>query len=305
MPRIATTDEGGGGLRSISRYNIQMLNAEHFDRRGQWLVFTDLDGTLLDHASYSHAAADGAMARLRRLRIPCIFTTSKTRLEVLRLREECGNEDPFIVENGGAVMIPAQSALAGRAPVHGEMPALHCHDFGASRSTILQRLQLAGLDTAYRWRGFAAMTVSEIADHTGLDETAAAAAAQREYCEPVLWQDTPERLARFRHALTDIGLTSVAGGRFLHLLDAQVDKGRAMRWLCEQFPAPTYSIGLGDSGNDVGLLQQADIAVLVRSRHQEFPAAQGRVHTIRTHAYGPQGWAEAIQQLLDTLALAP
>ena len=70
------------------------------------LVVTDLDGTLLDHDSYSHEAAQGALSLLEQLRIPVVFATSKTRAEVLALREELGNTDPFIAENGAAVLIP-------------------------------------------------------------------------------------------------------------------------------------------------------------------------------------------------------
>ena len=43
------------------------------------LVFTDLDGTLLDHHSYSHAAALPGLERLRGLEVPVIPVTSKTR----------------------------------------------------------------------------------------------------------------------------------------------------------------------------------------------------------------------------------
>ena len=42
------------------------------------LVFTDLDGTLLDHEDYSYAAANEALAELRSRRIPLILCSSKT-----------------------------------------------------------------------------------------------------------------------------------------------------------------------------------------------------------------------------------
>ncbi|MFQ5696467.1 MAG: mannosyl-3-phosphoglycerate phosphatase, partial [Terriglobia bacterium] len=47
------------------------------------IVFTDLDATLLDHQTYSWAAAEPALRRLRLLGIPLVFCTSKTRAEVL------------------------------------------------------------------------------------------------------------------------------------------------------------------------------------------------------------------------------
>ena len=46
------------------------------------IVFTDLDGTLLDHDDYSFEAARPALAKLETLNIPVILTTSKTATEV-------------------------------------------------------------------------------------------------------------------------------------------------------------------------------------------------------------------------------
>ena len=72
------------------------------------LVFSDLDGSLLDHYSYSYEAALPQMEALERAGIPLILVSSKTRAEILILREELANRHPFIVENGAAVFIPQQ-----------------------------------------------------------------------------------------------------------------------------------------------------------------------------------------------------
>ena len=70
------------------------------------LVYTDLDGTLLDHNTYSFLSARPALNQLRFQRISLIFVTSKTRSEVEGWRERLNNQDPFVVENGGGVFIP-------------------------------------------------------------------------------------------------------------------------------------------------------------------------------------------------------
>lgn len=49
------------------------------------IVFTDLDATLLDHETYSHAAAQPAVDFLIREDIPLVFVTSKTQPEVMKL----------------------------------------------------------------------------------------------------------------------------------------------------------------------------------------------------------------------------
>ena len=72
----------------------------------QFLVFTDMDGSLLDHHTYSYLDALPQLHRLEHLGIPVIPATSKTRAELEHLRAELGNKNPFIVENGAAVFIP-------------------------------------------------------------------------------------------------------------------------------------------------------------------------------------------------------
>ena len=70
------------------------------------IIFTDLDGTLLDDASKSHTPAVPAIRLVEERGIPLIFCSSKTRAEIEYYREKIGNRHPFIVENGGAIFIP-------------------------------------------------------------------------------------------------------------------------------------------------------------------------------------------------------
>jgi len=59
---------------------------------GMLVVFTDLDGTLLDEETYSWEAAEPALAMLRERGIPWVMVTSKTRAEVEVLRERMGED---------------------------------------------------------------------------------------------------------------------------------------------------------------------------------------------------------------------
>ena len=55
------------------------------------VIFTDLDGSLLDHEGYSCESALRALALVRARSIPLVFATSKTRSEVVRLQEDMGH----------------------------------------------------------------------------------------------------------------------------------------------------------------------------------------------------------------------
>ena len=51
--------------------------------RPHLIIFSDLDGTLLDHDDYRWQAADPALARLRAANIPLVLNSSKTVPEIL------------------------------------------------------------------------------------------------------------------------------------------------------------------------------------------------------------------------------
>ncbi|MBP1733392.1 MAG: mannosyl-3-phosphoglycerate phosphatase, partial [Deltaproteobacteria bacterium] len=67
------------------------------------VIFTDLDGTLLDSMTYSFEPARPALRKLKDLGIPLIICSSKTRLEIERYRQEFGSLYPFVAENGGGI----------------------------------------------------------------------------------------------------------------------------------------------------------------------------------------------------------
>src|SRR6516162_3914161 len=76
-------------------------------RQKKLVIFTDLDGTLLDHQDYRWTAAQPALRALARAHCPLIVVTSKTRAEVGPILLALARREPFVVENGGAIYIPA------------------------------------------------------------------------------------------------------------------------------------------------------------------------------------------------------
>jgi len=86
------------------------------------IVFSDLDGTLLDHRTYDYSPALPALAKLQEKQIPLVFCTRKTAAEMIPFRKEIKNKDPFIVENGGGIYIPNPHSIA---PLADEFPGGH------------------------------------------------------------------------------------------------------------------------------------------------------------------------------------
>jgi len=257
----------------------------------QLIIFTDLDGTLLDHDTYSWQAARPALDRIRAAGIPLVLNSSKTAAEIESLRKELDNHEPYIVENSAAVVLPATWQGADEDKV------VH---FGASREVLLSVLQRLREDGA-SFLGFADMSVEQLVEYTGLAPDMAVRAQQRHGTEPLLWQGSEEELKAFEAALAEENLRLVQGGRFFHVM-GQFDKADGARFLLgkyrERFGYKPVSIALGDSPNDQRLLESADIAVVIRGVNSDQVLLSARRHAMRSIKPGPAGWNDCVLNLL-------
>ena len=76
------------------------------------LIFTDLDGTLLDSHTYDWQPAAAWLARLREKNIPVILCSSKTAAEMLHIQKLLGLQGlPLIAENEWTGLSHAQASL--------------------------------------------------------------------------------------------------------------------------------------------------------------------------------------------------
>ncbi|HQV31970.1 MAG TPA: HAD-IIB family hydrolase [Calditrichia bacterium] len=250
------------------------------------LVFSDLDGTLLDHHTYSFQPALPAINRLRQLNIPLILCSSKTRSEMLEIRTRLDNHHPFVSENGGAIYTDA-----------GEETLL-----GKSYREIVAVLEEIRSRDGFRFRGFCDLGEHGVREKTGLPPARVRLAMDRHCSEPIEWQDTEARLEQFQQTLREEKLQVVRGGRFLHVMGF-FDKGKALALLRDRYVArngnPVKTCALGDAPNDAQMLAAADYPIVIahQTGYRLQPENPGRYYFSR--ASGPQGWAEAIFQLLE------
>lgn len=265
------------------------------------VIYTDLDGSLLDHETYSHAPADELLTRLEQEGIPVVPCTSKTRAELLPLREELGNRHPFIFENGAAVAIP--HGYFDHKPENSRSKGdFWIRSFTLPREHWLSLIRRVAGEYQNEYQGFSDMADDEVMKLTGLGEEQARQARAREYGEPIHWAGSADRLRSFMEGLQQAGAVVLQGGRFLHV-SGRSDKGQAVRWLNLQYQIeaggePPGSIAAGDSQNDAAMLEAAEQAVVIKS--PAHPAPQlGRTDNIYYSAScGPTGWVEGIRHFL-------
>lgn len=273
------------------------------------LVFTDLDGTLLDHR-YRWEAALPALDHCRKNGVPVILVSSKTRAEMDILRRELNLSAPFVSENGGGIFFPREAFKEADAlplEIQGGSDALWQCSLGVPYTRLVRELGYMRKSLGLSLRGFSDMDMSEISQLTGLDEKDARLAAMREYDEPFIFEgDAPDDLGALHQYAAQRGLMVVSGGRFHHLLGNN-HKGNAMgkiaSWYDSQYPLkgedtiPT--IALGDSPNDFPMLLRADFPVLVLSK-QNYPELKKEIPNLEITRYpGPKGWNTAILNILS------
>ncbi|MBC52530.1 MAG: hypothetical protein CMQ34_01710 [Gammaproteobacteria bacterium] len=264
------------------------------------IVVTDLDGTLLDHYNYSAEPALATIRKLQKRRIPLIFNTSKTLAECEALSEKLGLSDPFIVENGSATYYPKRRFRT--APSGATSHGVYWQVVAGLRHDDIQA-RLAPLKSDYQMVALSDCSLGDICAATGLNMTAAQRAQNRHFSEPLIWRDSDDALARFRQALAGLGLTTLRGGRFLHVL-GETDKGQALTAIQDvyrQTQNDVVSIALGDGDNDIAMLQAADYPVLIRSPAHALPRLNSARPVIISDETGPAGWAASIKHLLATI----
>lgn len=252
-----------------------------------WWIVTDLDGTLLDHR-YNWEPAHKTLRWLQGQQIPIIPCTSKTAEEVRGFRQAAGLHDPFIVENGGAI--------------HGEATTGEEWEeaLGIHHSHLRPRLH--DLETLLGESLLPLEDLSENEGHRllGLSGEALAQAQRRRWSVPFV-PPSAEGCKRLPALAASLGLSVVQGNRMGHLVGPQVSKGGALSRLKKRLGSPRPMVlGLGDSPNDIPLLEAADVAVVVPGPdgpHPVFSRALEEKRYLLAPAPHAEGWARAIREL--------
>jgi mannosyl-3-phosphoglycerate phosphatase len=261
------------------------------------IIFSDIDGTLIDFERYSFEVTSGMVATVAARGIPLILCSSKTRVEQESLRAALGISGPFIVENGSAIFI-APDTFAFDFP-HQRLREYQVIELGVLSATIRAALAAARQETGLDFTGYGDLSPAEVAAVTGLDEAAARRARQRDYSETIVTPLDNPALEQLRAAPAMRGLSVIHGGRFHTVTGAAADKGAAVARLVALYRrqlGDIVTIGLGDSANDRPLLAAVDRPYLVQKPGGAWEAMDVP-GLVRVPAVGPVGWRTVIEAL--------
>lgn len=257
------------------------------------LIYSDVDGTLIDDAGDNAFAACREAARSAQV----ILASSRTVVELARLQEFIGLEGPVMAENGAVVAVPADDPMASALPGR------------PGEAMILER----------RWRlGHLAPGIDEL--HARLHHlsrhdrdvvaralTVAKAGTDREakarWHSFLLAMPTGGERARLIDAFRDAGLRAEPGGHWIQIV-SDADKGQAAHALTAAWTAShasPFTVAIGDESNDISLFAAVDQAyVICRPGDGHHPELLATPRAVALDAPGIEGWDEMLRRLHST-----
>ena len=256
-----------------------------------WIV-TDLDGTLMD-ANYDISPARKTLDLLAELSIPVIPCTSKTASEVRFFREENKLFDPFIVENGAAVY--------GFNEIDSSEWELV---LGISYQELRNILLNLSYEVGYDLIPLNDLNNNQIFELTGLKGEGILRALDRRWSVPFL--NPPEEIFdKLKTICQSYNVHIFKGNRMSHLLSNKSHKGEAVNKLKKYLNNECVKIiALGDSQNDLPLLEYADISIVIPGKNGPNKYLQSGIDNgnfklaNEPHA---KGWSNMVEDIIKNI----
>ncbi len=261
------------------------------------ILFTDLDGTLIDNDFTIHTKTRDLVVHLYKKNIPVVPVTSKTFDETTTLLQELNIRVPFAVENGSAVYLPS---FANNNNLYCR-EAFTEHIIGSVSFPEAQSLlQAIGEEIGEPLLPMRSLSRDILEKKSGLTGISLDNALARHYSEPFVPPD--KDFLRVLHAALNRQVYVLQGDRFWHLVSRDANKGAAVRYIAAYYAGQDgkwpVTIGLGNSPNDLEMLTAVDIPVAIAGTQGVHPALQKGTRRC-SEAVGSLGWAESVEIILN------
>ncbi|GJQ58209.1 MAG: HAD-IIB family hydrolase [Candidatus Scalindua sp. AMX11] len=266
------------------------------------IIFTDLDGTLLDHHTYSHHDADEALSQVNKRKASLVLCSSKTKEEIEVYRKRLSNRDPFILENGGAIYIPKECKdLAGK--FDHEDSDYFTIIIGTEYGKLVDAFDKIKRRTGVNAKGINEFTLDEVVQLTSLQKEEAVLAMKREYTLPFVVPGGAEEGEAIQKEILLSGFNFTEGANFKYLMGAN-DKGKAVRILVDIFKRnypeeDIITVGIGDSLNDLPMLEAVDRPFLVKKVSGDYDDRIRVKNLGYADGIGPVGWNKVVLRLFN------
>ena len=258
------------------------------------LIFSDLDGTLLNRDTFSFDEIKNYILYLISNDISLIPNSSKTKEEINEFNKKLGEDLPYIVKNGAAIFdlhlinsnFPEEIVLSREIE-----EILTIFNEKIPKNLVSKLKFLHNLD------------LSDQMKILGLSKEKIRNALKRKYSIPLLFNGNISEKREIKNLVKSAGLTLQEGGRVINLCD-NVSKSTAMKKVVKLFNKISNdkltTIAVGDNFNDLEMLKNSDIPCLVFN--DKFTLETININNcLVSKKSAPEGWEEIVKLALDKI----
>ena len=265
----------------------------------KFLIFSDLDGTFLNHNTYSYGSLKNYINNLD-LEFELIFVTSKTFEEILDIQNKLNINHPFIAENGACIFFPpGYLKLTTKTQKNFFIyNNYYCYKMSNLKSEDLINY-FSDLKKKYKFSFYNELSNERLCELTKLRLREVEKSKNRLFTNPIFWNDTSEKLLNFKSDVMKInkGLKILKGGRFFHISD-NYNKAKAVKNFIKTIKSISkdkfLTVSLGDSENDVCMLESTDYSCIVKRKANKISLKKkDNIYFSKTEA--PDGWKESLE----------
>lgn len=264
------------------------------------IIFSDLDGSFLNEDNFTYGNNVELVKKLLREDNFIVFNSSKTYIEIKEFLEDINIDLPFICENGGGIyapkdIFPKNHRYRDRFCIINESDRIKNNnkfDFEEIKKIFSNKVIF-----------LKDLSVGEQIKLSGLDKKKLLSAMNREFTEIVIMNSCENIQKDFITYLNIRNLNISKGGRFHHI-SSKFNKGQAMLRLVNEFKKyysniEYITIAIGDSNNDLEMLNAADFSCLIKNRSNNELVKQidcSNLYISKNSA--PYAWEEYIENYL-------
>ena len=270
----------------------------------RFLIFTDLDGTLLDHENYSYGNNKKLISNIISNKNDIIFNTSKTFSECIKLLKKLKLTNmPFSTENGAVLYFPKKRFKKIK----------NSSDDGRYWKVRIAKLSskkwyqlLKQMQKKYNFLIAKDLSSKILRKYTNLNNTKMM--LDREASQIILWEDNFTNLKLFKNEIkSQKDGVVIKGSRFMQI-SSICNKRIAKKQISHAYDLQFHdkysrnTITLGDSKNDIDMLNSSKYSCLIKNSSGKFPKLHSnKKNVFKSSKLAPDGWGEVLYKLNKTL----
>ncbi len=268
------------------------------------VIFSELDGFLLDDNGCVRDCVTDALAKLRESDIPIVLASRRTRAELEYYRDKLKISHPFISENGGGTFVPRDyfpfSFLYSKTD-----EKYNILELGLPYEKIRKIFQGIKSRLEYDTKGVGDMELEKVSEVLGISIEDAALAKKREYEEPFVLDYPDEQEGDILDCIrwADVNMKKFSG---YYCLAGENDIGKAVRLLVDLYEkvfGDILLVGIGSGKSDLSLLLRARLPILLScGKNDVIHPEELNLNAQRIESAGPVGWSEAVIGVVDRFA---